>query len=336
MVKNELTYDRQRYTKFHKIMVDSIGYYQLDTLVYQKPTVNKRGIYLLVVIDVFSRKVGALIKNDNTAKTNLSTYQMILKQYFDNYPAQKIFTDGGSEFKDQFKQYMDENNTEIKVAKNDGLRDDNIHLPNSLVERVNGSLRKRINDYTSQYERELSPVMLDSIVHQYNESVHSSVGATPNSIWYGEDVPRIVLRKFNIPSRNSAPLEYKVGDRVRITLVVSKMSENSKRVELNSRDVYQIIAKDGNRYTLNNGLNLPYTRLIKTNDPITESASKKTKAKKPKNKDPNFTREEQEVRLRRLKGDEALVALNELNKDDKNFGMKEGKRQRKKKVILDL
>lgn len=298
-MKNELTFDRQKYQRFNKIMANDVAeIYQCDTLVYQKPKINRKGIYLTVIVDVYSRLVGAMIRFDQEANTNLKTFRKIIKKYFYNTKPKELSIDDGTEFKNVFQDYCKKKNIDIKIAESDGLRNEKIHLKQSIVERMNGTLRTRILEMTAKHNRPLSESMLETIINQLNTRIHSSIGEKPRDVFLRYAVPTIVLRKHNIPARNSQPLEYKVGDRVRITLRIKKMSENSKRKELNSRDVYRIEDRIGNRYLLSNGLTLPYTRLVRTKSPVTESQSTDQEAPKPKNTAPKLKKKEQEKKMR--------------------------------------
>lgn len=316
MVKNELFYDLDKYQKYYKIQARTIGYYQMDTLVYQLPKGSKKGIYILVVIDIYSRKLGCCLKYSQTGKDTLKAYKFIIKEYFDDINPIRLSIDAGVEFLNkEFKAYLEKEEIEIHLCQGDGTRDKNVKLHNSIVERVNATIRYAINHWTEVKNRDLDANLLDEIVNEYNSRVHKSIGEKPEDVFDLKAVPKLVLYKHN-PSEKTKEMEYKVGDKVRVSLQMSSMEENRKRKMLMSRDVYRIIDKDGNKYLLDKVKKwFPYSRLKKTKESVSKDPSNVFTGEKVKNIAPEMNKKEKEKKHRvepKSKSDKALMDYNKV------------------------
>ena len=291
MVKNELYYNREANMKYKKMVFSSIGFYACDLLIYQLPcnSGKRNAIYILVIIDQYSRYVGAGIQKDKEAETTLKNYKEIIKDYFDNENCDELYCDGGSEFLGKFKEYIIEKGGKIKICIGDGLRDKNVKLENSICERVNRTIRdmikERIPDYAASNKKDISIGMLDDIVHTINYRKHRTIEKRPIDVWRGKAIPNQSLRKHNIGGdggRNKQTFE--IGDKVRVSKQFDKMSKDSKRNELNSKDVYRIVEREGNQYKLNSECNgkrwFKYSRLMISKDKVSEKIKVNTKAEK--------------------------------------------------------
>ena len=272
MVKSELF--TKKIQKYFKIKHDKVGWYQSDTVVFQKATSTHKGIYILVVIDIYSRMMGAMIKSNQEADTNKDTFRKIIKKYFNGILPDILTTDGGTEFGGVCAKYFDKKDIEVKVALGDGSTDSAVKNSNSIVERVNGTIRLLINQYEEKFNTELNDKLLHAIVCEYNNRKHRGIKATPKDVFLGDAVPTEVYRSYNLPSKNSNPMVFKVGDSVRVTLMVDDMTSNKKRKILNSRDVYKIVDTKGHRYKLA-GVDkwFPYSRLILSKDKVSKFPS---------------------------------------------------------------
>ena len=279
MVKSELYYNKEKYLKFKKVIESKIGHYASDLIEW-----DKGNRFILVVQDIYSRNIGAKIISGKTANKTLEAYKYILDKYFLNITPYKLTTDDGGEFQGSFQSYLNKCETEHKIQDTGALRDKQKKLGViSIVERTNGTIRTQLNEA----DEHLSSELLHKVVRKINSTVHSSTNERPMDVFSGEKIPTIKLEKHNIPNKNSAPMDFKVNQRVRITLQISKMEKNAKKKILNSRDVYKIIEKKGNKYKLNNGLWYSYTRLVPTKEPITEyneqeKAPRETKRVEPR------------------------------------------------------
>jgi hypothetical protein len=121
-------YKVKRQTRFKKIEVSSVGTYGLDLIFYSAPKDDSKGIYILVVIDFYSRLMGAMIQHDKEASTTLANFKAIIKKYFKKKSPHTVYCDSGGEFKSSFSSYLDKKGIYIHICEGDGLRDSSIHL----------------------------------------------------------------------------------------------------------------------------------------------------------------------------------------------------------------
>lgn len=304
MVKIEEHYNREQHMKYHKIYAEGIGsIYGMDILVYQKPTIKQKGIYILVIIDYYSRNMGAWLQSEKDAETTLASFKEIIERYFEGILPEEVYMDSGTEFKGVMTEYLEENDVKIFITLGDGVADKNRKLENSLTERVNGTIRSIIKERIYvQHGGDLDERMLNDVVLLYNDREHSGIGnKIPKQCFKGNEIPDIVVHKHNKPTHNSKPMTFKVGDKVRITLQFNKqMKNNAKRIKLNSKEVYRIIERNKNKYLLG-GINkwYKYSRLMKSKQPVTENPEGIIEIEEVDNHADAFNEEERNERLRR-------------------------------------
>ena len=249
--------------KFKPILADYAGHqYQIDLIDYRDLNVK----WVLTVIDVYSRKTGFTKISLKKASFVLVAFKKIIKDYFGDTLPKTIAMDSGSEFKDVFAEYLAENDITIYLAPRDVNENHGHKSATSIVERVNRTFRIK-----AQYLKEdkgvttLQEADVRDITNAYNDTKHRTLsGDTPNMIWNGT-VPRYKKYKWQIADTN-----LKVGDHVRVSRQLKQMEKSRKKKNRYSRSVFRIEERRKNRFTLNNGLEYPYGRLMKTSCPITE------------------------------------------------------------------
>jgi hypothetical protein len=339
--KSELFYNRERYTKFHKVIETEIGSYVCDLMEYQKSTTTKKSIFVFVLQDIYSRMIGLKMMDTKTAVEALEAYKDILHRYFWDIIPHKLTTDGDKCFTSVFGEFLNECNTDHFITKGNSLRDPDVKLgATSIVERTIGSIRRRINRICQPITEEgevlqqipLSQQILFRITRDFNTTIHSSLKQEPLQVFAGNEIPTIVLYKHNIPFKNSAPKIFNINDKVRITLQFKKMSENSKRKILNSTSVYKIIARNGHKYLLDKvNVWVKYSRLVLSKDPLTQNPDDDFDAPEVINHAMKLNRDDKVVKYRKQpQGDKALIAYNEVWKNNKNYELPTEKRVRKK------
>lgn len=107
---------------------------QADLLFMPNDEGNK---YMLVVIDIGSRKVDAEPLKDKTSETVLSAFKNIYKRKTLNIP-KRMEVDDGSEFKGVVKKFFTEKKVFVRVAK------PGRHRQQGLVERMNQTIAKAL------------------------------------------------------------------------------------------------------------------------------------------------------------------------------------------------
>ena len=176
---------------------------------------NKHYKYLLAVIDVFS-KYGWLIPLKN--KTGV-TVSEAFKTLFEERKPKFIWSDKGSEFYNkQVKELLKESNIKLYSTENEEK--------SSVVERWIGTMKQRMFKYFTAHDTTKYYDILDELVSDYNNTVHSSIKMTPveasklenESTVYENLYPEKEEEKINKP-------KFKVGDRVRIAKLKSKFEK---------------------------------------------------------------------------------------------------------------
>ena len=180
---------------------------------------NDRYRYILTVIDIFSRKARALPLKK---KTGASITEAFAKMIIHTKPTM-LQTDRGTEFKNAtFQKLLQDNDITFYTSENDDIKA-------ALIERFNRTLKSKMYKYFTHKSTLRYVDILQDLVDSYNNTVHSVIRMTPNSVKTNHE------RKFHalLQSRQSrqggaaakgvpsaaAPsrsYKYNVGDTVRI------------------------------------------------------------------------------------------------------------------------
>ena len=157
--------------------------------------------YLLAVIDIFSKYGWLIPLKDKTGKSVADA----LKRIFKSRKPNKIWVDKGKEFYNREVQGL----IELYSTENEEK--------SSVVERWNRTMKEKMWKYFSSNSTNVYINVLDDLVHQYNNTIHSSIKMTPiaaskkkneNKVWRNLYPDHDQRKTFNA--------QYSVGDRVRI------------------------------------------------------------------------------------------------------------------------
>ena len=237
--------------------------WQID--LYFIKTLNVKVV--LSVIDIYSRKGWVVRLSNKRTSTTLLGFKYAVKK-MGNLP-EVIMMDGGSEFKQSFTEYLEENGVEIRVARGDALANSNIKLSQAIVERYNRTMRELLASYMVEENRKsLTQKDFDILSEDYNDRKHRTIRASPNEVVAGTKLPKQKLQKYHL---SKAP--FAIGDKVRI-LKQSKNQFKHKDKPNYSKDVYEVIKQKYNRFKLNDGEYYPYTRLLKSELTVTKVKKK--------------------------------------------------------------
>ena len=174
----------------------------IDMQQYSKQ--NKHYKYLLAVIDVFS-KYGWLIPLKN--KTGI-TVSEAFKTLFKERKPMFIWADKGTEFYNkQVKELLKDNDIELYSTENEEK--------SSVVERWIGTMKQHLFKYFTANETTKYYDILDKLVKDYNNTVHSSIKMTPVKASKLEN--ELTVYKNLYPNEKTKKPKFKVGDRVRIS-----------------------------------------------------------------------------------------------------------------------
>ena len=176
----------------------------IDLQQYSKQ--NKHYKYLLAVIDIFS-KYGWLIPLKNkTGVTVSEAFKNLFKQRKPMY----IWSDKGSEFYNrQVKELLKDNNIKLYSTENEEK--------SSVVERWIGTMKQHMYKYFTANETFKYYDILDKLVKNYNNTVHSSIKMTPVEASKLENELTVYKNLYPEKEEKIKKPKFKVGDRVRIT-----------------------------------------------------------------------------------------------------------------------
>ena len=167
---------------------------------------NKHYKYLLAVIDVFS-KYGWLIPLKN--KTGV-TVSEAFKTLFKERKPMFIWSDKGSEFYNrQVKELLKDNNIKLYSTENEEK--------SSVVERWIGTMKQHMYKYFTANETTKYYDILDKLVENYNNTVHSSIKMTPVEASKVENELTVYENLYPDEENKIKKPKFKVGDRVRIS-----------------------------------------------------------------------------------------------------------------------
>ena len=156
--------------------------------------------YLLCVIDLFSRYAWAIPLKNKKGDSIVEGFKKILKKS-DKKP-DKIWVDHGGEFyNNKFKDFL-KNNIEMYSTNNEGK--------SVIAERFIKTLKNKIYKHTTTIGKNVFFNVLDNIVKDYNNTIHSSIKMKPKDVKNNTFID-------NIKEQNKEDPKFKVGDYVRIS-----------------------------------------------------------------------------------------------------------------------
>lgn len=176
---NSYTRHRRVYVKFPRRKVITSGIdkqWQADLIdfnAYKKANFGYR--YILVVIDVFSRKAWIKEMKKKTAHSTVEAFHYILKNLAVGRRPEKLQTDDGTEFIGApFKRYLEKNNivwfsTEMITKA-------------QIAERFNRTLKNLIHQYMTHNNTNTFVDRLQDFAWVYNNRTHRSIGTAPNNV----------------------------------------------------------------------------------------------------------------------------------------------------------
>ena len=162
---------------------------------------NKGFIFILCVIDIFSKYAWVVPLKDKNGISIVNAFQKLLKEC--NRKPNKIWVDKGTEFyKNYFTKWLQDNNIVIHSAHNEGK--------SVIAERFMKTLKNKTDKYMTSISKNVYIDKLDDIVKKCNNTYHTSIKMKP------VDVKDSIYIDFKKESNDKNP-KFKVGDHVRIS-----------------------------------------------------------------------------------------------------------------------
>lgn len=202
---------------------------QIDLLDNSYWSEDNDGIkFILVAIDIFTRQVWVEPIKNKTAQEVLTAFKNIISRSgrFD-----RVQSDDGTEFlNSQFQKYLKDNHIFFFTTSSD--------VKASIVERFHRTLRTLIKRYMDYNNTRRYIDVLQAIVSNYNNTIHRSIGMSPNDAEiYADDVKTDQEYKLQELEASESKKNYAfdVGDIVRISRqkdVFEKSDRNNYSVEL--------------------------------------------------------------------------------------------------------
>lgn len=243
---------------------------QMDLLDYSKHGRYNDGYnWILLVIDIFDRKVAAVPLKNKSAATTLEGIKEVFEELGTPW---KLTSDSGSEFKGAVDKFLAEKEIAHHVTE---PQDHNVL---GMVDRMSSTIKSMISKHMFHRQTNRWVDVLPDLVKHYNNTPHSALeGMAPNEAHVNVTETRDIAYERVLESEKKAkPL--KVGDYVR---VFKRKGVFGKGYETRwSVKVYQIVKVDGVNYELDDGKIVRGHQLQKVSKPEVPDAEKEVEERK--------------------------------------------------------
>lgn len=211
-----LTRGARRKFRRNRVIVKGVdSQWDSDLMDMQNVSKENDGVrYILVMIDIFSRKLWCQPLKDKTGKSVVKAMTAI---FAEGRQPLTMRSDRGREYLNKdVQEYLKQLGVHHFTTNNEPKA--------NYAERVIRTLRQKIFRYTMKKQNYRYVNVLQQLVNSYNRTVHSSLGVTPDSVNKGnEDEVRLnqYLRRKKRTKMKATKrrFRYKVDDTVRISHV---------------------------------------------------------------------------------------------------------------------
>lgn len=186
--------------------------------------------FLLTLICSFTKKAWmAPIKNKKS-----DVVLIAFKKLFQNInkTPRSLLTDAGGEFV-LVRKWCEKNNIKTYIPYSS--------FHGAYIERFNQTIKNRLYRWMDANKTENYIPHLDSLLHGYNNSTHSTIGISPNLAWNDKSThPQIRerLQKYYNKFRKRKP-RFKIGDVVRIKLLPKSSFSKGYDIQ-NNQELFKI------------------------------------------------------------------------------------------------
>ena len=248
----------ERYNEIKAYFVGDVVNFDLMDMNYYK-NYNKGYRFILVCIDVYSRRVFLRALMDKSAEETMKAIKDIEKEFLKKgYEIKNIICDNGKEFKNSlfFNHFKD-------IKDHIFFKDAEIHNSSlAIIDRCIRTLRDLFKKVFAVNDNWYWLNDMYRVERNYNNTFHGGINQVPTKIWNG--------KKLEIePPRYVETLE--IGDKVRV--LIKKNAFEKKNLQKWSNKVYKVAERDGVGYRLL-GLSRKYfiAELLKVNNDSVSSS----------------------------------------------------------------
>lgn len=223
--------------------------YQLDVMFVDKRLaipINKNVEYILIVIEILSRRAFLYPLRNNTQQEIIYKYQQFWEDVDGEVEA--IFAD------DQFNktQFLDLNH-DLGVFVQTIVANDEHIVKNSgnrlgIIDRFCRTIKNLIRHYVETTDQLKYIDKLPTLLENYNNNPHRSLhGNSPNDVWDDEDLQSILQHEAFMHNSMIKTPKFNVGDSVRILIASAAFAKEGYTY---TKDIFKITEVDGNSVKL--------------------------------------------------------------------------------------
>jgi hypothetical protein len=203
--------------------------WQVDLLDFQKFSTENNGYrYLCVIIDCFTKYVWVKPLKDKTGGSLVKALSLLLM----TERPKLLQADQGTEF-------FNKNVTRMLEAFGPKLYHSYSEHKASIVERVQRTLRARLGKLFTERGNNVWIDKIDDIVETYNNSYHRSIKMRPADVT--EQHTSKIRRLLFKPEKYKQPSDFKVGDKVRITVKRKQFQKEYEKAWTDEKFLIKVI-----------------------------------------------------------------------------------------------
>jgi hypothetical protein len=200
-----------------KMVPTGLGEIQCDLAILDKlKRYNKGFPYLLVCIDILSRKITVAPAKSKNSTDMINAFNLVFNK-IGKQKVRKLNTDRGLEFEaKKMKEYFNK----LGIDKHVTYSQD-VHA--AVAERAIRTIKDRLYKYMYQYNTYSWIDVIDDIAEAVNNSINRSIGLEPNKVT--QEIAQELLEKLYNKSETYKEPKFKVGDYVLIDKEKGKFSK---------------------------------------------------------------------------------------------------------------
>jgi len=223
---------RRRYRRRRVIVLGKNHTWGVDLMdMTQIKTQNNGYAYVLIVIDLFSKKIDLRPLKQKTPQHVIAAFDDMIQNgpvWNQEPPPAFLQSDSGTEFSRSFQNHL---LSKYRIKHYHLLNPD---IKSSITERAIRTIKSRLYRYFTHKETKRYIDVLPDLVRSYNARFHSSIGMAPNQVTF-QNQGQVRFNLFGTRSIDpllrgevyqqlsanrrlqKSTLEYQIGDKVRIS-----------------------------------------------------------------------------------------------------------------------